>query len=140
MCVCVWRLQMAPDTWSSRQRGRLCQSQDQGQDPGAASMLSSPELPLRFPPACEEPPPLQGRARRTPLFLQCSQSCSQAGPCGLLCVWAFSGSWAARWDAQGSVTYTASCVLSPWQAGNTPHMQSTRTPQGLRCQNITKIH
>lgn len=33
-----------------------------GPGPGAASTLSSPQPPLRFPPACAEPPPSQGRA------------------------------------------------------------------------------
>lgn len=47
---------MAPDTWSSRQRGRRCQSQDQGQDPGAASMLSSPEMPLLSSSLCRATP------------------------------------------------------------------------------------
>lgn len=106
-----------------------------GPGPGAASTLSSPSHRCAFLQLVQSHP----RHRVGP-FLGCSQSCSRAGPRGLLCRQAFPGPRAAPWDARGSVTHRASCVPSPWQAGDTSHMQSTGTSQGLCCQKITEIH
>lgn len=64
-------------------------------------------------------------------FLGCSQSCSRAGPRGLLCRQAFPGPRAASWDARGSVTHRASCVPSPWQAGDVSHAIHRHVPGAL---------
>lgn len=129
-CVHTWKLQMVPNTWNSRHRGKGCQSQDWGQDWGRSScsahhcaflqpMQSYPYHRLEP----EEHPPFFNAARAAvqPSHVDCFARrlfLALGLPPGML---------------------RASCVLSPWQEGDVPHAIHLH----IFCsdaKNTTKIH